>query len=75
VPSWPMQPSASVRGRDAQFWAGLLRGCDSAPKFVSYGEKIDMNLKLTWEMARDIERYTLKAWNNAMAFTPPNATP
>ena len=39
------------------------------------GEKIDMNLKLTWEMALDIERYTLKAWNNARAFNPPNAKP
>jgi hypothetical protein len=33
-----------------------------------HGEKLDMNIALTWRIANDLERYTLKAWSNSKTF-------
>jgi hypothetical protein len=33
-----------------------------------HGEKIEMDIKLAWNIACDLERYTIKAWNNAKNF-------
>ena len=38
-----------------------------------HGEKIEASLQLAWTIASDLERYTLKAWNNAKNFRPRNA--
>ena len=30
-----------------------------------HGEKIEVPMMVTWEISKDLERYSLKAWNNA----------
>jgi len=34
------------------------------------GEKIEIDAKVAWRIAKDLERYTLKAWGNAKNFVP-----
>lgn len=33
-----------------------------------YGEKIEINISVAWRIACDLERYTMKAWNNGKNF-------